>query len=94
MDASEITRVALGQEVVASAAAFPGRELRGHVITIERVMGRKNIRTDRPREKVDTKVLEVVVELEPTDDLTLPLGLEVTAIFLEPEAVKVGDATQ
>lgn len=49
-------------------------------------MGRKNIRTDRPREKVDTKILEVVVELEPSPDLTLPLGLEVTATFLEPAA--------
>jgi len=84
VDAREIARVAVGQPVEATAPAFPGRRFTGRVVEVEHIMGRKNIRTDRPREKIDTKILEVVVELEPSEDISLPLGLEVTATFLEP----------
>jgi HlyD family secretion protein len=39
----------------------------------------KNVRTDEPTEKVDTKVLETLVELE--DGRELPLGLRVQAFI-------------
>ena len=42
-------------------------------------LGRKNVRTDEPTEKVDTKVLETLVELE--DGRELPLGLRVQAFI-------------
>jgi HlyD family secretion protein len=32
-------------------------------------MGRKNLRTDDPTERIDTKILEVLVELERADRL-------------------------
>jgi hypothetical protein len=32
-------------------------------------MGRKNIRTDDPTERIDTKILEVVLELDESKDL-------------------------
>ncbi|HEX4473944.1 MAG TPA: hypothetical protein VH142_02635 [Polyangiaceae bacterium] len=34
-------------------------------------MGRKNVRTDDPVERNDTKILEVVVALDPTERLVV-----------------------
>lgn len=79
VDARDIARVAPGQPIQAVAAAWPGREVKGRVLFLEPTLGRKNFRTDRPRERIDTKVLEVVCELEPGTDL--PLGLELTVSF-------------
>jgi len=45
------------------------------------VLGRKNVRTDEPTERVDTKVLETLIEL--SDGRDLPLGLRVQAFILE-----------
>lgn len=79
VDARDIGRVGLGQRVTCTAPAFAGRELTGKVVLLESTLGRKNFRTDRPRERIDTKVLEVVCELDAGE---LPLGLEVTVTFL------------
>ena len=49
MDARDIARVALGQAVEASTPSFPGETFRGRVVEVERTVGRKNFRTDRPR---------------------------------------------
>jgi HlyD family secretion protein len=38
-------------------------------------LGRKNVRTDEPTERVDTKILETLVELDPGTEL--PVGLRV-----------------
>jgi HlyD family secretion protein len=40
-------------------------------------MGRKNVRTDDPTERIDTKILEVVIDLDDTERL-VP-GLRVTS---------------
>ncbi len=79
VDARDIGRVGVGQRVTCTAPAFAGRELTGKVVLLESTLGRKNFRTDRPRERIDTKVLEVVCELDAGE---LPLGLEVTVTFL------------
>jgi multidrug resistance efflux pump len=64
VDERDIARVALGSEAFVRADAFPGRDVRGRVVEIGRRMGRKVLRTDEPTERIDTKILEVVVELE------------------------------
>jgi HlyD family secretion protein len=38
-------------------------------------MGRRNVVTDRPAERVDASILEVVIRLEPGADL--PVGMRV-----------------
>ena len=43
------------------------------------MLGRKNVRTDDPAEKVDTKVLETLVELD--EGTRLPIGLRVDAFL-------------
>jgi len=47
---------------------------------VGRILGRKNVRTDEPSERVDTKILETLVELDPGQQL--PLGLRVDS-FVE-----------
>ena len=41
-------------------------------------MGRKNIRTDDPVERIDTKILEVVIELDKREGLLT--GLRVVSV--------------
>ncbi len=71
VDERDIAHVRLGSNVLVRAIAFPGRDFRGRVIEVGRRMGRKNVRTDDPTERNDTKVLEVVIALDQ------PLGLVV-----------------
>jgi HlyD family secretion protein len=42
----------------------PPRSAWGKVVEVGRRFGRKNVRTDDPVERNDTKILEVVIELE------------------------------
>jgi HlyD family secretion protein len=81
VDERDIAKVRLGQAAYAAADAFPGRKFTAKVSEIGRRMGRKNVRTDDPVERVDTKILEVVLDLEQGQDL--PPGLRVTAYVLE-----------
>jgi ABC exporter DevB family membrane fusion protein len=64
VDERDIGRVALGQLAYAVADAFPGARFTGKVSEIGRRMGRKNVRTDDPTERIDTKILEVVIDLD------------------------------
>jgi len=56
------------------------RKFAGRVIRIGGMLGRKNIRTDEPSERVDTKILETLIELDA--GASLPIGLRVDA-FIE-----------
>lgn len=81
MDVEErdIGRLAIGAAAQVTADAFPGRRFPGKVVEIGRRMGRKNIRTDDPVERIDTKILEVVVQLERPEGL-IP-GLRVVSVI-------------
>jgi len=60
---SELARVAVGQRAWVTADACGDRRFEGKVVGVGRILGRKNIRTEEPTEKVDTKVLETLIEL-------------------------------
>lgn len=81
MDVEErdIGRLKLGSPAHVTADAFPGRRFPGKVVEIGRRMGRKNIRTDDPVERIDTKILEVVIELGKPAEL-IP-GLRVVGVI-------------
>jgi len=64
VDERDIARVALGSSAYVTADAFGTRRFTGKVVEIGRRFGRKNVRTDDPVERNDTKILEVVLELE------------------------------
>jgi HlyD family secretion protein len=81
VDENDVGRIALGRAAYVTADAFAGRRFPGRVIRIGQLLGRKNVRTDEPTERVDTKVLETLVELE--DGRELPLGLRVQAFIVK-----------
>lgn len=82
IDEREIARVRVGQAGYVTALGFGGRRFSGKVTEVGRRMGRKNVRTDDPAERIDTKILEVVLELETPQDL-VP-GLRVTGVVGSP----------
>jgi HlyD family secretion protein len=69
VDEHDIARVHLGATAYVVADAFTGQRFTGKVVEIGRRFGRKNIRTDDPVEKNDTKILEVVLELDKNQQL-------------------------
>jgi HlyD family secretion protein len=76
VDEADVGAVAPGARAIVRADAYPGRDFVGRVVEIGRRMGRKNARSDEPTERIDTKILEVVVELEEATGLVV--GLRVT----------------
>ena len=69
LDERDVAKVAVGAAAWVEADGLPGRRLTGKVIEKARRMGRKNVRTDDPVERIDTKVLEVVIALDDAADL-------------------------
>jgi HlyD family secretion protein len=79
VDETDIADVRLGQRAWVTADAFGSRQFPGRVVRIGSMLGRKNVRTDAPAERQDTKVLETLIALEPGHPL--PVGLRVDAFI-------------
>jgi HlyD family secretion protein len=77
VDETDVARVAVGQKVTVRASAFGDKAFSGTVVRVGRILGKKNVRTDEPSERVDTKVLETLVDLDP--GVVLLIGLRVDA---------------
>jgi HlyD family secretion protein len=82
VDETDVGRVAPGQRVEVSADAYPGRTFGGAVFRVAARLGGKAVQTGRPAEKVDTKVLQVLIDLDSGSNL--PIGLRVDVYFLGP----------
>ncbi|MDX2088828.1 MAG: HlyD family efflux transporter periplasmic adaptor subunit [Kofleriaceae bacterium] len=82
IDERDINAIAVGRPTLVRANAFPGQDMRGTIVEVGRRMGRKNVRTDDPAERNDTKVLEVVVALDAPGALVV--GQRVTCYILGP----------
>ena len=80
VDETDVSRVAAGQRVEIAADAFPNRRFGGSVFRVSQRFGAKAVQTGRPSEKVDMKVLQVLIDLDP--DVKLPVGLRVDAYIL------------
>jgi HlyD family secretion protein len=80
VDETEISKVRVGQSAYVTADAFGKQKFWGQVVRVGQQLGRKNIQTDEPTERVDTKILETLVELDP--GAPLPMGLRVDAFIL------------
>jgi HlyD family secretion protein len=80
IDEADIGAVCSGERAYVTAPAYGDRRFTGHVIRIATALGRKNVITGDPAERVDTKVLETLIELEP--GTALPLELRVTCYLL------------
>ena len=81
VDERDVDAIREGGRAIVTVDALPGRQFEGQVIAIANRMGRKNVRSDEPTERIDTKILEVVVELGEQDALIV--GQRVMG-YLEP----------
>jgi ABC exporter DevB family membrane fusion protein len=79
VDEADVANLHDGEPAYVTADAFGDRRFPGHVIRVGQVLGRKNVRTDEPTERVDTKILETLIQLD--DAHELPLGLRVQAFI-------------
>lgn len=80
VDETDVANLRQGQPAYVTADAFANRRFTGHVVRVGQVLGKKTVRTDEPAERVDTKILETLIELD--DAREVPLGLRVQA-FIE-----------
>jgi HlyD family secretion protein len=83
VDETEVSKVRVGQSAYVTADAYGTQKFWGHVVRVGQELGRKNVRTDEPTERVDTKILETLVELNP--GASIPVGLRVDG-FIVTEA--------
>ncbi|MFZ5438423.1 MAG: HlyD family efflux transporter periplasmic adaptor subunit [Myxococcota bacterium] len=82
VDERDVARVTIGAPAYATADAFGTQRFEGRVVEIGRRFGRKNVRTDDPVERNDTKILEVVIRLDSNERL-VP-GQRVTSFIAAP----------
>ncbi len=71
VDERDVGAVAIGARTIVRVSAQPGKDLEAKVVDIGRRMGRKNVRSDDPVERNDTKILEVVAELAGAEGLVV-----------------------
>ena len=83
----------MGQTMWVTADAFPGKRFRGTVVQIGGQLGRKNFRNDNPEERLDTKILEVLIDLEPGVELPVGLPVDIKADESRPNT-KLSDASE
>ena len=80
VDEADIALLRVGQGAYVQADAYGDRRFPGRVARIGSLMGRKTVYSDQPGERKDSRVLEVLIDLE--RDTGLPAGLRVDA-FIE-----------
>ncbi|HKV33495.1 MAG TPA: efflux RND transporter periplasmic adaptor subunit [Pyrinomonadaceae bacterium] len=81
VDERDVGRVYVGQSVIVLADAYPEKRFTGKVSRVGAAMGRKKVRTGDPAEKSDRDVLEVLIDLEGTEE-SLVVGLRTSVQFL------------
>jgi ABC exporter DevB family membrane fusion protein len=75
IDEADVSAVTVGTRAYATADAFGDRKFPVKITRITHELGRKTVRDDDPRARVDTRVLEVTAEFDGAPGIELPLGL-------------------
>ncbi len=81
LDEADVARVTLGQAAYITADAFGDRHFPVKITRITHELGRRQVRDDDPRAKIDTRVLEVIATFDGTPNVELPLGLRTSVHF-------------
>jgi len=79
VDETDVAKLRLGDRAYFTAAAFGARRFWGRVTRIGSELGQKNVETGQPAEKLDTKILETLVDLD--GHPPLPPGLRVDSFI-------------
>jgi multidrug resistance efflux pump len=77
IDEQDIGRIRVGASAWATAPAFGDRHFEGELVRIMNDFGRKQITSDDPRARTDTRVLEALVELDGQPNLPVGLRMDV-----------------
>jgi HlyD family secretion protein len=80
VDEADIGKIRIAQPAYVMADAYGDKKFWGRVVRIGKVLGKKRIRTDEPAERLDTKILETLIELDKGQELHL--GLRVDAFIV------------
>jgi multidrug resistance efflux pump len=80
VDEADISKLQIGLQAYVTAAAYGNTKFWGRVVHIGHILGKKNIRTDEPVERLDTKILETMIDLD-NSQMLLP-GLRVDAFIM------------
>jgi multidrug resistance efflux pump len=75
IDEADIAAVTIGRAAYATADAYGDRRFPVTIRRVTRELGRKTVRDDDPRARVDTRVLEVIARFDGAPGAALPLGL-------------------
>lgn len=77
VDEADVAAISVGQVAYATADAYGDRQFPVRISRITHELGRKTVRDDDPRARVDTRVLEVIATFEGAPS-ELPLGLRMS----------------
>ncbi len=80
VDETDVARLRTGDRAYFTAQAFGDRKFWGRVVRVGRLLGKKNVETDDPAEKLDTKILETLVDLDGRPPL--PAGLRMDSFIV------------
>lgn len=90
----DAVRVREGMQVRVSADGLPGRSFRGHVLACSPTMVPKRHMSNEPSERIDVKVREVIIVLDPSDNPeTLVVGLPLDVYFQAADPIPAIDPT-
>ena len=81
VDEADVASISVGQTASATADAWGERAFPVRITRITNELGRKTVRDDDPRARVDTRVLEVIATFDGTPGAELPLGLRMSVKF-------------
>jgi HlyD family secretion protein len=80
VDELDVAKVRPGQLVRVEARGYGKQRFTGKVVRISPTMGRKRLFSEDPRERTDTKVMEVLIDLDGKP--VLPVGYRIEVYFL------------
>jgi multidrug resistance efflux pump len=75
IDEADVAAISVGKAAYVTADAFGDRKFPVRVSRVTHELGRKTVRDDDPRARVDTRVLEVIAAFDGAPSADLPLGL-------------------
>ena len=75
VDEADVAAIAVGAQAYATADAFGDRRFPVRITRLTHELGRKVVRDDDPRARIDTRVLEVIACFDGAPGVSLPLGL-------------------
>jgi multidrug resistance efflux pump len=83
VDELDAPRVKLGMAATVETDGLPDRKFKGRVVRLSSRMGRKQLWSDHPAERYDTKTREVWIELDEAESLVVGLRVDV---MIDPDS--------